>query len=335
MSNVIECNYAIKMDKNLDDVISLKAPQRIKVKTINAFGGEFETVNDIVDLINNKYSDNKHHHPLTGPINIENAKKGDVLKITINKIKVEKMGQALSQSAGVSPIKTTFFAERAPILSYYNEKTNDINYMNGITIPYKPMIGVIGTAPKDEFIKTGHASRTGGNLDIPFITHNTTLYLPIEVDGAKLYLGDVHGNQGYGELGGVALETSATLDITIEVLKPYNEFNDIMIIGIEPFSGKNALGIVGVANCMGDLNNAIYQSYINSINVLSNVFPTYNKNTISNLITTIGNSFNGQAFSKTSESTSLVVILEDDFKKIFDNANFNIYEIENILFKHI
>lgn len=328
----INCNYSIQLNKDLEPIATVESGSELVVETVNAYGEHFNDLNDLMDLINNKNGD-KHHHPLTGPIDVKGARLGDVLKVTIKKIDVSLMGQALSQSAGINPIKISHFGDRAPIIASYDKDANDIYYMNGIHIPYKPMIGMIGTAPSEGFIKTGHAGATGGNLDIPFVTENSVIYLPVEVDNAKLFLGDVHGNQGYGELGGIALEASAKIKIFVEVLKPRQRMNNIIIIGKEPLSGKNAIGIVGVANSFQNLNEAVLNSYIGAMETLTPIFPTLNKALICNLITAIGHSMNGQAFSKTSESTSIINIFEEDIRKIKNDSKFDILtHIEEILF---
>ena len=82
-------------------------------------------------------------------------------------------------------------------------------------------------------------SRTfSGNLDLPFVTENVDLYIPVDIDGAGLYIGDVHACQGYGELSGIAMEASSKIILDVEVLKPREQFNNILVIGKEPFSEK-------------------------------------------------------------------------------------------------
>ncbi len=46
----------------------------------------------------------------------------------------------------------------------------------------------------------------------------TTLYLPVFVPGALLFVGDGHAAQGDGEISGNALETSMDLEFSVEVL---------------------------------------------------------------------------------------------------------------------
>jgi acetamidase/formamidase len=45
-----------------------------------------------------------------------------------------------------------------------------------------------------------------------------TVYLPVNVPGALLYVGDGHALQGDGELNGNALETSMDVEFTVDVI---------------------------------------------------------------------------------------------------------------------
>jgi acetamidase/formamidase len=56
-------------------------------------------------------------------------------------------------------------------------------------------------------------------MDLPDIGPGATLYLPVKVEGALLYLGDGHATQGDGELCGVAIEFATTTTITVDVVK--------------------------------------------------------------------------------------------------------------------
>lgn len=330
---MIKSNYSIRLDKSIEPIHIAHSGDTLNIETVNAYGEHFENMSELMDLIAGKYSD-KHHHPLTGPIDIVGAEPGDVLKVTINLIRISLAGQALSKSAGIAPIEVNKFADRAPIIANYDKEFGRIKYMNGMYVDYRPMLGMIGTAPSEGFIKTGHAGRTGGNLDIPFITENVSVYLPVETKGGKLFLGDAHAAQGYGELGGIALEASAEVNMTVEVLKPREAWKNIVVIGKEPFSGKKALGVIGVGKTFESLNEAVYESYKGAVDILSIMCPTVNKGYICNIITAIGHSMNGQAFSKTSESTCIVNILEDDLRILKKNTQFSIEnEFDNIMFK--
>jgi len=58
----------------------------------------------------------------------------------------------------------------------------------------------------------------GGNLDTRQLVQGTTLYLPVEVEGALFSCGDAHAAQGDGEVCVTGIETpiGATLRLTLE-----------------------------------------------------------------------------------------------------------------------
>lgn len=327
----IKCNYQISISKENEFIKKIKPKETVCIETINAYGDRFKDLNELMTLINCK--DGKtHHHPLTGPIYIENAMPGDILKVHIYKIETEEMAQSLSRTAGIEPLDNPEISERIPILSKLNLE-KEIYYCNEIKLAYRPMIGMIATTPKEDKIRTGHAGKkNGGNLDIPFITEGTDIYIPVDIEGAGLYLGDVHAAQGYGELSGIAMEASSKVTLDVEILKPRKELNNILVIGKEPFSNKECIGIVGIGGKM-KLEEAVYDAFKGSYEFLQQLIPTMSKNIIKSLITLIGNSFNGQAFSKTSESTSIIVITEEDIRRVTKTSYKNfVQELENILF---
>lgn len=139
----IKCNYQITIDKEHKFIAKINQNEKVCVQTINAYGDRFENLNDLMNLINCK-NGKTHHHPLTGPICVNGAKTGDVLKVHIYSIETEEMAQSMSKTAGISPIHTSEIADRIPIIAKRVSK-NEIEYCNGIKIEYKPMIGIIAT----------------------------------------------------------------------------------------------------------------------------------------------------------------------------------------------
>lgn len=87
-------------------------------------------------------------------------------------------------------------------------------------IALHPFIGSIGVAPRYGRVEMSLTpGEYGGNMDFPEICMGSTLYLPVNWSSGLLVLGDVHTAQGDGELCGVALETSAEVEIKVDVLK--------------------------------------------------------------------------------------------------------------------
>lgn len=329
----VKCNYQIKIDKENEFIAKVKENEKICIETINAYGDRFKDINELMNLINSK--DGKtHHHPLTGPIYVENAKPGDVIKIHIYKIDTEEMAQSMSRTAGIDPIDGREIEERAPFIAKRSLSKKELDYINDIKLQYKPMIGMISTTPADGEIRTGHAGiRNGGNLDLPFITEDTDIYLPVDIDGAGIYIGDVHALQSYGELSGIAMEASSRIVLDIEVLKSKERLDNILVVGKEPFSQKECVGIVGIGEKM-KMEASVYDAFQGAYKFLRQVVPELPKNIVKSLITLIGNSFNGQAFSKTSESTSIIVISKEDVERVASCSYVDFgCEIERILFE--
>jgi len=330
----VNCNYQITIDKENKFVAKVKPKEKFCVETVNAYGDKFHNLDELVTIINDK-NGCLHHHPLTGPIYVEGAEPGDVLKVHIDSIETEEMAQSMSKTAGIDPIHTSDIADRIPIISERCAK-DEIYYSYGIKLNYRPMIGMLATTPAQDRIKTGHAGvRNGGNLDLPCITEQTDIYLPVDIKGAGIYLGDVHAIQGYGELSGIAMEASSKIILEVEVLKPRKKLNHIFVIGTEPFSQKECLGIVGIGDKM-KIEESVNDAFQGSCNLVKQLLPTMSENMIKSLITLIGNSFNGQAFSKTSESTSIIVITKKDIERITQTTYKNFSkEIEKIIFQEI
>ena len=56
-------------------------------------------------------------------------------------------------------------------------------------------------------------------MDVPDVKPGNTVYLPVRVPGALFFTGDCHAGQGQGELCGVALEITARVTLTFNLIK--------------------------------------------------------------------------------------------------------------------
>ena len=80
-------------------------------------------------------------------------------------------------------------------------------------------MGTIGTAPELEALSALTPFDHGGNMDVPDVKPGNTVYLPVRVPGALFFTGDCHAGQGQGELCGVALEITARVTLTFDLIK--------------------------------------------------------------------------------------------------------------------
>jgi acetamidase/formamidase len=89
-----------------------------------------------------------------------------------------------------------------------------------VSYPIAPFLGMMGVAPDTaDPVPTRPPGRHGGNLDVRWLTSGSTLYLPVEVAGARFAVGDPHFAQGNGEVSLTALEGSLRADLRLSVLR--------------------------------------------------------------------------------------------------------------------
>lgn len=159
-----------------------------------------------------------HHkiNPATGPLYIEGALPGDVLKIHIGHIQVGTQG-VMCAEPGKGVLGSIVTEPQIKIIPIADEKAD---FGHGIQIPVDPMIGVIGVAPSgDVAIGCEDPGSHGANMDNKRIRTGATLYLPVFHPGALLAMGDVHALMGDGESMLTGLEVPAEITVTVDVIK--------------------------------------------------------------------------------------------------------------------
>jgi acetamidase/formamidase len=117
-------------------------------------------------------------------------------------------------------------------------KANDSNFT--VNIPLHPFLGCVGVAPADGEARSSIVpAEFGGNMDAPEASVGNTLYLPVNVPGALLFLGDGHAAMGDGEIDGTAIEVSMRVRVKVDVIKHktiqwprFENDNYIMAVGI-------------------------------------------------------------------------------------------------------
>jgi len=198
-------------------------------------------------------------HPMTGPIYIEGAKRGDVLAIKLVNITPNEYGYTtIIPGFGFLPDLYT-----EPFVA--NWKLNRVEAVSaevpGVRIPMNGFMGSVGVMPgaeevekwlaretqlaaaggvalppeptsarpaeicgpkgshKDKCLRTIPPRENGGNMDVKQMVEGTTLLLPCFVDGCGLFIGDVHFAQGDGEVAGTAIEMGAVVTVETSIRK--------------------------------------------------------------------------------------------------------------------
>ena len=138
-------------------------------------------------------------NPLTGPVFVEGAVNGDTLVVRFRRVRV----------MGMTGFSGTQVVERA-ITGSYLRGTKPMRYdalwnldhakgearlakpterLQDLSIPIAAMVGCVGVAPqRNQAIATGRSGAHGGNMDYNRIREGTTVYLPVFMPGAMLYV---------------------------------------------------------------------------------------------------------------------------------------------------
>ena len=203
-------------------------------------------------------------HPMTGPVYIEGAERGDVLAITLVDIAPDDYGYTVI-IPGFGFLRDVF---PDPFIASWRltrvEATSE--QIPGVAIPFIGFMGTVGVLPgepevevwlereaklalaggvvltpeptdalpasvcgpegshKDKCVRTIPPRENGGNMDVKQMQVGTTLLLPCFVDGCSLFVGDVHFAQGDGEVSGTAIEMGAKVTVVTEVRKGLGAF---------------------------------------------------------------------------------------------------------------
>lgn len=156
----------------------------------------------------------------TGPIEVRGSKAGDMLKVDIVKMELDRLGfTALWPGIGMFPdwVRRKEFGMQTRVVEV---KDGQVHWNEHLKLPIKPMIGVLGVAPVHGAVLTVDNGPHGGNLDVQEITSGNTVMFRVNKDGTHLFMGDCHAIQGDGECNGMgAIEIAATLTVRVSLAK--------------------------------------------------------------------------------------------------------------------
>jgi len=210
-------------DKNNKPVLTIQSGEQVTFKTYDCFNDQIQSEDQLVSSI-----DFSTINPATGPVFIEGALPGNTLKVDIHDIKVREWG-VISTLPNIGVLVHTC-EQKTKIVKVEDNKM--VHFNDEISFEASPMIGVIGCAPAGEPVPNMDPGDHGGNLDNHIITKGTTVYLPVNVEGALFGLGDIHASMGDGEISGTGVEIAAEVETTISTIntqtipRPMVETND-------------------------------------------------------------------------------------------------------------
>ena len=222
------CNYTIHgaqhhfgWDNSLSPALRAEPGSTIRFQCQDSSAGQLgpsSTVADVAALDFGKIN------PVSGPIFVEGAKPGDVLKVTLESFTPQPFdGRGFGWTAnipGFGLLADQFIDPALTVWSFDPTSMAPALWGKSARVPLKPFAGTIGVAPAEIGLHSiVPPRRVGGNLDIRDLAAGTVLYLPVEVDGALLSVGDTHAAQGDGEVCGTAIESPMDVVLTLDLVK--------------------------------------------------------------------------------------------------------------------
>jgi acetamidase/formamidase len=193
--------------------LRLSPGETVIVESEDAFSGQIRTSHDRRDKSKVPYG-----NPLNGPIWVEGAEPGDALTVLIQEIR-PTIGQCATRTSDPHQLCEWLGIDCPHGTRICPIRDGLIHWSDSVAIPYRPMLGCLGTATDCGVPSTGPAGPHGGNMDIIETCPGNTIFLPVYVRGGLLYLGDAHAAMGHGELSASGLEMPAESTITVGLLK--------------------------------------------------------------------------------------------------------------------
>ncbi|MCC6538475.1 MAG: acetamidase/formamidase family protein [Bryobacterales bacterium] len=213
MQTVVAYPLLYEFSRGVEPRCRIEPGETIRVESEDALSGQIRRPGDRRDKSAMPFS-----NPVAGPIFVNGAEPGDELAVTIHSIE-SRDGQCATYTGAVKQMgewlghDVPHGAHVCPI------RDGAIRWKDRVSIPYRPMLGCIGTAPAWGVPTTGPPGPHGGNLDLVEMSPGSTIHLPVSVPGGYLYLGDAHAAQGHGELSATGLEMAAWSTVTVDLIR--------------------------------------------------------------------------------------------------------------------
>jgi acetamidase/formamidase len=169
-------------------------------------------------------------NPETGPFYVETALPGDTLVVKFNRIRLNRDSAGSGDRIVPDALGPGYLHDAKYDDNFNSEWKLDreagfatlakpSEHLKDFRVKLQPMLGCVAVAPGDkESVRSGWLGSYGGNMDYNGLREGTTVYLPVNQEGALLFVGDGHAAQGDGELTGDALETSMDVEFTVNLI---------------------------------------------------------------------------------------------------------------------
>ena len=218
-------NVFFAFNPHLKAIAHIQQGEEVLLQTHDCFEGQIQTTSDLVDSL-----DWAHVNPATGPLFINGANPGDVLRIDLLDIQVDQQSSMVT-IPGEGALGDVISRMETAILKL---EGSQVVFKDKIRVPVRPMIGVIGVAPAEGEVPTGTPGAHGGNMDCTLISAGSRGYFTVGVEGALFGAGDLHAAMGDGEIVVCVAETPGVVRFKADVVDlhdlptPFVETKDLV-----------------------------------------------------------------------------------------------------------
>jgi acetamidase/formamidase len=219
------------------DTISHEGVLEDQGRDPRAFFARFGVRSDevLADAIALAASDHPHDpqadgpHVVTGPIRIRGARPGDLLAMHVIELQQRVPYGVISNRHGKGALPGEFPRQPGTV-SVWAASSGDTGTMprvlggpHDVHFALAPFLGTMGVAVTgSERPHSVPPGVHGGNIDVKLLVEGTTLFVPVQVEGALAYVGDPHFAQGDGEVALTAMEASLRATIRFEIVRSHD-----------------------------------------------------------------------------------------------------------------
>lgn len=257
-------------------IAEIEPGELVRIRTRDCFNSRVQSVDDLPS----KVCRWPELNPVTGPLYVRGARAGDALAVhLVDLTPAAEVGfsatfphfgalTATEATAMLHPALDEVVWEYPIDLEQRTVRFVSRRSENGFArdLELAPMLGTIGVAPAGGEVRMSIVPGAhGGNLDSPLVCAGTTVYLPVNVDGALLAVGDGHALQGEGELCGVGVEVPMDVTLVVEVLSG--------VAGWPRFETDDRVGAFGIARPLEDAYRGANLRLVNDLAAFNGIDP--------------------------------------------------------------
>jgi len=208
--------HHVGWDRAFAPVLTVAPGASVEFEVFEASGGQLSPASTVDDVGRMDFG---KINPVTGPVFVDGAEPGDVLKVTLLSFAPSGWGWT-ANIPGFGLLAEEFRDPHLDLWQYDAITLAPAMFGAWGKVPLKPFTGTIGVAPAQPGLHSiVPPRRVGGNMDVRDLAAGTELYLPVEVAGALFSVGDTHAAQGDGEICGTAIESPMSVALQFDLIK--------------------------------------------------------------------------------------------------------------------